>query len=553
MKRNAKYWERRAADRMVDYMAEAEKTASDLGQAYYAASESMKDDMHRIFGSFQRAFAISEAEAKRIFASVGNESAMKSLRMAAEKIADPEQRKLALDALTSAPAYTWRIARLDNMLENVSQACNRLYKTDLKKTADFLGEITGKAYNRSVYDLQVGTETVGAAFDLLPESRVTQILKTNWSGKHYSARIYADVKDMEGKLKQTLLESMFTGESEHKIAEKVSERWQIGYNDARRLIRTETNYVSNQAELESYRSAGVKEYRFTAVLDSRTSEICAELDGKEFPVDRAKVGVNLPPMHPYCRSTTIAVIEDDIWEMSDEEIGKLMDEIDEDLGLNEDIPFEEWFEGLKETGDGKVRYVGVDKSEGNGIIDKEISIFDEYHQNLPSIKNTLHNVETERRTLNYEVGTVIDRQGNVLNITGGEAHSVSPPEDLLKNAVFTHNHPSGGCFSDQDLYSAIASELLELRASTPQGTFYSLLRTEKSRDGKIFADEYKKVISIVNATKAVQEDLKNGIISKETIKEKGFKIYIEYMSKLGDAYLSENAEKYGFIYTKGEI
>ncbi|MDE7233565.1 MAG: minor capsid protein [Ruminiclostridium sp.] len=375
--RNAAYWERRVAQRMVDYMAEAEKTASDLGQAYYAAGESMKDDMHRIFGNFQRAFEIPEAEAKRIFASVGNDSAMKTLRAAAGKIADPEQRQLALDALTSAPAYTWRIARLDDMLGNVSQTCNRLYKTDLKKTTDFLGEIAGTAYNRTVYDLQVGTGTVGAAFDLLPESRINQILKTNWSGKNYSARIYADVKDMEGKLKQTLLESMFTGESEHKIAERVAERWQIGYNDARRLIRTETNYVANQAELESYRSAGVKEYTFTAVLDSRTSEICAELDGKRFPVDRAKVGVNLPPMHPYCRSTTIAVIEDDIWGMSDEEIDKLMNEIDEELGLNEDISFDEWLNGLKETEDGKVRYAGtqknaaemVDKSAGSGIIE----------------------------------------------------------------------------------------------------------------------------------------------------------------------------------------
>lgn len=360
--RNAAYWERRSAQRMVDYMAEAEKTASDLGQSYYAASESMKDDMHRIFGNFQRAFNVSEAEAKRIFASIGNESAEKTLRRAAGKISDPEQRQLALDAITSAPAYTWRIGRLDDMLGKISDACKRLYNTALKKTTNFLRKITGKAYNRTMYDLQIGTGTVGIDFNLLPESRITQILKTNWSGKNYSSRIYADVKDMETKLKQTLLESMFTGESEHKIAEKVAERWQIGYNDARRLIRTETNYVSNQAELESYKSAGVKEYVFVAVLDNRTSEICAELDGKKFPVDRAKVGVNLPPMHPYCRSTTIAAIDDGIWEMSDEEIEKIMTEIDEELGLNEDVPFDDWLAGLKETEDGKVRYTGSRKN-----------------------------------------------------------------------------------------------------------------------------------------------------------------------------------------------
>lgn len=419
--RNAAYWERRAAQRMVDYMAEAEKTASDLGQAYYAASESVSADMRRIFGNFQKAFALSEAEAKRIFATVGNERAEKALRKAAEKISDPEQRQLALDALTSAPAYRWRIARLDDLLGDVSEKCGLLYKTELKKTKNFLADLAKTAYHRTTYDLQVGTGTVGAAFDLFPESRITRILKMNWSGRNYSARIYADVKDMESKLKQTLLGSMFTGESEHKIAEKIAERWQIGYNDARRLIRTETTYVANQAELESYRSAGIKEYTFTAVLDSRTSEICNELDGKRFPVDKAKTGVNLPPMHPYCRSTTVAVIEDELFDLSEEEL-------DEELGLNEDVSFEEWLSGLKKGEDGRVRYVGVDKGLTNkAVSDKITSVskcknFDEIKQHLSQD----YNIELSDDVKSLEFESVR------LGLTGFERVAEDFP-DIAKN------------------------------------------------------------------------------------------------------------------------
>ncbi|MCM1463574.1 MAG: minor capsid protein, partial [Bacteroides sp.] len=272
----------------------------------------------------------------------------------------PEKRRLALDALTSAPAYTWRIARLDDLLGDVSEKCGRLYRAELKKTTSLLGGIAKTAYRRTIYDLQVGTGTLGAAFDVFPESRITQILKMNWSGRNYSARIYADVNDMGTKLKQTLLEAMFTGESEHKIAEKVAQRWRIGYRDAKRLIRTETTYIANRAELESYKSAGIKEYTFTAVLDSRTSEVCAELDGKRFAVDKAKVGVNLPPMHPYCRSTTVAVIEDELFDLSDEELN-------EELGLNEDVSFEEWLSGLEKGEDGKVRYVGRRKNAAETV------------------------------------------------------------------------------------------------------------------------------------------------------------------------------------------
>lgn len=41
----------------------------------------------------------------------------------------------------------------------------------------------------------------------------------------------------------------------------------------------------------------------------KTSDVCSALDGQVFPVKDALPGVNHPPMHPWCRSTTIAVID----------------------------------------------------------------------------------------------------------------------------------------------------------------------------------------------------------------------------------------------------
>ena len=77
------------------------------------------------------------------------------------------------------------------------------------------------------------------------------------------------------------------------------------YHQAETLIRTETNHFHAEADTRAYDAAGVEEYEFVATLDSRTSEICAGLDGKHFPIKEAKTGVNYPPMHPRCRSTTV--------------------------------------------------------------------------------------------------------------------------------------------------------------------------------------------------------------------------------------------------------
>ena len=70
-------------------------------------------------------------------------------------------------------------------------------------------------------------------------------------------------------------------------------------------MRTETNYFHNSAEIESYQSMGFEYFEFLATLDSRTSDMCAEMDGKRFKVSEGVPGYNIPPLHPNCRSTIV--------------------------------------------------------------------------------------------------------------------------------------------------------------------------------------------------------------------------------------------------------
>ncbi|MCL2757214.1 MAG: minor capsid protein [Coriobacteriia bacterium] len=63
--------------------------------------------------------------------------------------------------------------------------------------------------------------------------------------------------------------------------------------------------VSNEIEFQSYVGAGIQEYEFLAVLDSRTCPLCGSLDGKIFKLSERMVGVNFPPIHEGCRCTTI--------------------------------------------------------------------------------------------------------------------------------------------------------------------------------------------------------------------------------------------------------
>jgi len=73
------------------------------------------------------------------------------------------------------------------------------------------------------------------------------------------------------------------------------------------IVRTSVNQVSNAASQNVYKSNSdiTQKYRYVATLDSRTSSICAALDGQIFEYGDGP----LPPQHFNCRSTTVAVID----------------------------------------------------------------------------------------------------------------------------------------------------------------------------------------------------------------------------------------------------
>ena len=88
-----------------------------------------------------------------------------------------------------------------------------------------------------------------------------------------------------------------TGKTEKEMTDSINEQFLSGRNKARRLVRTESSYIHNEAHFQAYKDYGIEEYRFVATLDLRTSQICRERDGSVYRVNDKKIGVNAPPMH----------------------------------------------------------------------------------------------------------------------------------------------------------------------------------------------------------------------------------------------------------------
>lgn len=223
-----------------------------------------------------------------------------------------------------------------------------LANAEIGVDTEHLGDIIQNAYMQTVFDVTKGAD-YRAAFDLIPESRVKAILSTNWSGQMFSQRVWDNTNALADGLKHDMLVGIMAGKSEQHMADDIMNRCGVGAFEARRLVRTETTCVANMAELYGYKELDIDEYEFSACLDSRTSDLCRELDGKVFKRNSAQAGVNLPPMHPFCRSTTLPVLP------SEEDLDKELAELGDEIGA--DVDFDEWERNLQQGEDGKWRYV----------------------------------------------------------------------------------------------------------------------------------------------------------------------------------------------------
>ena len=302
------YWINRANERMVDYIGGAEKAANEIASAYYSASDFISGEIDKIFNKYRVDGGLTEEDARRLLNNIeGNVTRQKLLDSLSALSRDTQ--RVALNII-NAPAYAARIKRLEDLQREIDSRIISIAQFEFTKSTDFYIDAISEGYNRALFDIQKGTG-LGFSTSGISEKKVSEILKEKWSGVNYSKRIWNNTDQLAERVKNDLLSGFLSGKSNAKMAAEIQNDFAVGSMEAQRLVRTETNYMANRAELQSYKGCGIEQYEYLATLDIRTSDICQSLDGKRFDIDKAQPGVNCPPMHPYCRSTTIAVIGDE--------------------------------------------------------------------------------------------------------------------------------------------------------------------------------------------------------------------------------------------------
>nr|WP_236588124.1 minor capsid protein [Tumebacillus amylolyticus] len=96
--------------------------------------------------------------------------------------------------------------------------------------------------------------------------------------------------------------SYLAGTPRPKVEEEIAKIRKFNESRASLITTTETTYAYNRARLVSYKENSVDYVQFSAIMDSRTSQVCSSRHGLVMAMDDPRLGQNTPPLHGRCRS-----------------------------------------------------------------------------------------------------------------------------------------------------------------------------------------------------------------------------------------------------------
>lgn len=309
-KKSKEYWEKRARENENKVYKKASDLKKELDVHYIQAKKEIQKSINDLIARYMFKTDLSYADAMKYLTS----KEFKEFRMSLEEyeaeikrlseINEELANKLRIELETLAMKS--RITRLDSLKTQIDIELSKKISKDYNAVEKGISEVY-----RDFFKIQTTDFGLTGVNTVLPKKTLKMLMQQPWSGANFSERIWGNSEALGKVLKQEIIQSFMQGVSVKDLSDRIEKRFENDRYNTERLVRTELNYAFNQTTKLSYEEAEIEEYEFLAEIDNRTSEICKKLNGEKFKVKDARAGVNYPPMHPHCRSTTVAVLDFD--------------------------------------------------------------------------------------------------------------------------------------------------------------------------------------------------------------------------------------------------
>ena len=368
------YWEKRAlrdkkfaTNRTEDYIK------NKLSKAYSEVSKELEEEIKALYEKLDKSKSLLAQSNEKLLTSTKAskiKELLNKLNEEKEKLTNANLPKEVSDTIEKniklieeslkMKSKSGYITHLEMMQERVNSLALSVANENQINMYDYLAKEYTDDYFRGVFRVQQG---MGFGKDFVsPNPKLIQnVIMRSYAGSSFSKRIWKDVNKLGSTLKDTLTKGFIRGDSIDTMTKRLLERVDVSKSHARTLIRTESARVCEEATKDAYKECGIEQYIYLATLDRKTSLICQELDMKSFPLKDAKIGENYPPMHPNCRSTTMA---------DTKPLKRLARGADgKNYEVDGNLSYKDWYDGLSKDEQGRMSL--ENKKDANRKRDKE--------------------------------------------------------------------------------------------------------------------------------------------------------------------------------------
>ncbi|MDY3011986.1 MAG: minor capsid protein, partial [Clostridiales Family XIII bacterium] len=307
----SKYWRERF-ELLEDTLHEdVMQIMPDIDRIYKQAQADIEKEIRAWYQRLADNNGVSMTEARKLLAA----DELKEFRWSVEEyIKRGEENAIDqrwMKQLENASARV-HISRLEALKLHVQQSVESVYGNQLDQLDESMRKLYQDGYYRTAYELQKGFE-IGWPIAAVDQNKLDKIIAKPWApdGKNFSDRVWSNRTKLVNELHAELSRMCITGASPDRAIKNIAKKMNTSRANAGRLVMTEAAYFGSASQKDCFNDLGVERYEICATLDSHTSDICQEMDGKVFDMKDYEAGGTAPPFHVYCRSCTCPYFEDE--------------------------------------------------------------------------------------------------------------------------------------------------------------------------------------------------------------------------------------------------
>lgn len=425
----------------------------------------------------------------------------------------------------------FHISRLEALKLRTQNAAEQAFAVEQNKLTECLTDTWKQDYYHTAYEMQKGFQ-VGFDVAQVDNRRITKLLDKPWTADQmtFSDRIWKSKAQLLDSVSTELTQMCILGKSPDEAISNIAKRMNVAKSQAGRLVMTENAYFGSAAQKQCYQDLDVEQYQIVATLDSRTSDICRQLDGKVFDMKDYEPGVTAPPFHVYCRTCTVPYFADN----DENGMRAARDENGKTYYVPANTTYAEWEKAF--AGGGKKDFFRDLAIRGQKIHDIPVR-----EQNVEVPKEILSDVDTAIHKLSKEFPSV---DGNISGIkfcnTGNSIAAAAINRKLEINLKLNEN-----------LFSNTAAYRYMLKHCdsdfSPKSSLYDYLKHEFTHFAEYqYAIKANTVNGVLDEEKA-WDAIYQGTYAKKLLEEALSSCGLPYddgiIEKMIGAYAIENASE----------